>query len=276
MNRCAGVWTAIICILAVGIFVTRTTSKFVSSKETEIGAGMVAEAEGAAEWRMAGAAKTGAAMALDAVPAPKAAEEAPAFASETTTEKLVEAGTVIEETKAGFEDKAAFSGTEAAGQEAAAEEADMAEIVSETAGAVAISPLDTAAAEENTGARTYSAKELRERLDAVLERVMLYGETAPDDPGRQYMMAEFEYTLWSEELNLISQSMRQKMSDEEAERFRVNEVEWHWNRTVDAERAVLKNGAQTAKETGYMKELAEETKERCYQLVNDYEEILDR
>lgn len=229
MNRCAGVWTAIICILAVGIFVTRTTSKFVSSKETEIGAGMVAEAEGAAEWRMAGAAKTGAAMALDAVPAPKAAEEA-----------------------------------------------DMAEIVSETAGAVAISPLDTAAAEENTGARTYSAKELRERLDAVLERVMLYGETAPDDPGRQYMMAEFEYTLWSEELNLISQSMRQKMSDEEAERFRVNEVEWHWNRTADAERAVLKNGAQTAKETGYMKELAEETKERCYQLVNDYEEILDR
>ncbi len=283
MNKRTGMWTVIICILVVGIFVTRTTSKFVSSKNTEIGAGIEAVTEKAADGAAAGAAENGAAKAQSAVPFSaagegvwQAAQEAPALASETAEVKRErkKSDGMAAKAEAVQEDRGNYSETVTTSDQ---EEAAMAaEIISETAGAVAISPLDTTVAKENTGAQTYSAKELRERLDAVLERVTQYGETVPEDPGSLYVMAEFEYTLWNEELNLISQSMRQKMSDEEAERFKVNEVEWRWNRTADANRAALKNGVQTAKEAEYMKELAEETKERCYQLINDYEEILDR
>lgn len=136
------------------------------------------------------------------------------------------------------------------------------------------SPLETAAAEE--AEKRYTADELRARLDHVAEQVLQYGEsTAEMNAGAAFAAAEYERNLWDAELNLIYTSIRQRISEQEAEQLKLKELEWIRERDRAAEKASLRNSNQlTGQSVEYTKKSAEKTKERCYELLEEYEEVL--
>lgn len=66
------------------------------------------------------------------------------------------------------------------------------------------------------------------------------------------------------------------MDEAEKEALKQEELEWIRTRDAAAERAAGKNNVQTNRNTAYILELSEMTKERCYELVDTYASVLDR
>ena len=81
--------------------------------------------------------------------------------------------------------------------------------------------------------------------------------------------------------NLIMDEIAQtegRLLQEENERLKVSEVEWIKERDLYAEKAAAKSGMKNAQNQNpeYTRAISEKTKERCYWLVSEYEEILNQ
>ncbi len=141
------------------------------------------------------------------------------------------------------------------------------------------SPLDPTVRRENIAEKVvYTSGDLKKRLDSVSSQLSKNDVTPPvssSDPGVYYAAAEYEYNLWNSELSLISQTLLGKMSVEEAEDYKAGEVEWLRSRD-QAAGAAAKNGIRSAQEAEHIRTASQETKKRCYSLVEEYSEILDR
>lgn len=329
MNRQRGVWITILCILVIGVSVTKMTRSFIASGTLEtIAANAVSgEPEEAGtnltEIASTGQTATGApagrkapasgidgskeksdlteasetaaardkqkAKSLDqaAAPAMEGAEAGAAPAAEAPAENTASAGEASSENS---EDKAApkivmyqaardskNESDSAAGSGSAADEA-----LQETVK----SPLDpagpgyypTAAETGNETEETASpAKEYEDRLDQTASQITQYRSARNDATANSmYMAAEYEWGLWDNELNTLYSMLRVRMNEEEAEKLKQEELSWLKERDAAAEKAASKTNSQMSRNTAYLEASARETKDRCYKLLEEYGEILER
>ena len=268
MKRQLGVWITIICILVVGVSVTKMTRRFVTSGTLETFA-----AETTVVFEPSAMART----ATGAAGAPETGTEGPrgrqseaelfSAAAETAAEAKV-SETPEEEMAA--EDMAVIT-------EAAEVTPEQEALTSETVK----SPLDPgpapafspAMAEAADGGALNPSENFRERLDSTAEQIERSKEAANSSAQAA---AEYEWTLWDNELNTIYSAIRRNMDEAEKEALKQEELEWIRTRDAAAERAAGKNNVQTNRNTAYILELSEMTKERCYELVDTYASVLDR
>lgn len=331
MNRQRGVWITILCILVIGVSVTKMTRSFIASGTLETMAANAVSGEPEEAWTnltemastgqtatgapagrkapasgidgskeksgLTEASETAAAMdewtakSLDqaAAPAPamEGAEAGAAPAAEAPAENTASAGEASSENP---EDKAApkiimyqaardskNEPDSAAGSDSAADEA-----LQETVK----SPLDPAgpgyyptAAEtgNETEETTSPAKEYEDRLDQTASQITQYRSARNDATANSmYMAAEYEWGLWDNELNTLYSMLRVRMNEEEAENLKQEELSWLKERDAAAEKAASKTNSQMSRNTAYLEASARETKDRCYKLLEEYGEILER
>lgn len=280
MNRQKGVWITIICILVIGVSVTKMTSRFVSSSTL---ATMEAE-DDAFLPRIAGGPET-AQRAADAEET-MAAEAAAGFAAPAERGAGVAPRAAMAE--AGAADRAAPAAEDAPLQAAPASGQageDTAAAVLETVK----SPLDPTGivpgqnyaavegANENSKVTSYTAEDYEERLDQTAAQIVQYRDaSAGSNGGTAYIAAEYELGVWDNELNTLYTLIRSRMDDAEREDLKQEELDWMKDRDAAADRAAARAGGQTSKSTAYTEAAASKTKERCYELVEDYGDVIDR
>lgn len=142
------------------------------------------------------------------------------------------------------------------------------------------SPLETTAAvmaSVEFAEPVYSSSELSDRLSRASTQAEQYRkENKGADAAASYLIAEYERNLWEGELNTIYRSIRVKMTDSEAEALKQEDILWISERDREAERAAGKASGQMAQNAAYSASVSAKTEERCYQLLKDYSEIIDR
>ena len=124
--------------------------------------------------------------------------------------------------------------------------------------------------------KEYTLEELKDRLQTVEEQIAAQEEAADSNPASRYMAAEYAWNLWDGELNLIYSHIRSHMSEEEAEDLKREEVAWLKERDLAAEQAYVQNDTPPKQSIQYITISAQKTRERCYELLEQYEDVLER
>ena len=124
--------------------------------------------------------------------------------------------------------------------------------------------------------KEYTLEELKDRLQTVEEQIAAQEEAVDSNPASRYMAAEYAWNLWDGELNLIYSHIRSHMSEEEAEDLKREEVEWLKERDLAAEQAYVQNDTPPKQSIQYITISAQKTRERCYELLEQYADVLER
>ena len=284
MNRRNGMWLTVLCILAAGIFTTSVTSSFVrESTEAAMVAVTETEARGAqiSVPREASVPEASLKALMDQVDAGVRGKggKAPQAAGGKEPGNLAPGA------------RAALGSPETAAEEAEQEEAAEAGIQAAAEADAAVeetvkSPLDPAApaeAVEASGQEAMEAKTVftKDELDARLEKArelswQYQGSVKDKNAISAYAAAEQLWTLWDQELNLVYGSIRARMTEKEAETLRIAELEWMKERDQAAARAAEASPVPQNQTLESRRAMAEETRVRCYELMEEYEEILER
>ena len=123
----------------------------------------------------------------------------------------------------------------------------------------------------------FTKEELEDRLEKARELSWQYqGSLKEENAVSAYAAAEQLWSLWDKELNLVYGSIRARMSGEEAEALRISELEWMKERDQAASKAADASAVPQNQTLESRKAMAEETRARCYELMEEYEEILER
>ena len=146
------------------------------------------------------------------------------------------------------------------------------------------SPLDPVVTKEmvitaNEESVSYHAEDFFARFAQTEQSALqLWGNVTSDNHSAYLAAAEQERALWDHELNHVYQVIRERLSQEEMEELKLLEVEWIKERDLYAEKALAKSGIKNAQNQNpdYTRALAEKTKERCYWLVSEYEDVLNQ
>lgn len=147
------------------------------------------------------------------------------------------------------------------------------------------SPLDPAIEDEAVITETeeeinvLTAEDFFVRFVSVEETIIkIWDKVTADNPAAYNAAAEQERVLWDYELNLIYGEIRSRMTEEEAEKLKHLELEWLKTRDQYAERTAAKTSLKNVQKQDpvYIRALAEKTKERCYWLAAEYEELLNQ
>ena len=177
----------------------------------------------------------------------------------------------------------AMSGLEsAASKETALPEAAAGAPAEETAAEETVkSPLDPSVDPPKASSvlgeeKEYTLEELKDRLQTVEEQIAAQEEAADSNPASRYMAAEYAWNLWDGELNLIYSHIRSHMSEEEAEDLKREEVAWLKERDLAAEQAYVQNDTPPKQSIQYITISAQKTRERCYELLEQYADVLER
>ena len=128
--------------------------------------------------------------------------------------------------------------------------------------------------DNSTESQLYGFEELENGLsEAEKQAEQGKNKESETNPGLLYAMSERERLIWDRELSKIAGSITGRMTPEEADDFQYQELEW----LKERERA----GAQAAEEgktsghsQGVSGTIARMTRERCYYLLEEYEELL--
>ena len=124
--------------------------------------------------------------------------------------------------------------------------------------------------------KEYTLEELKDRLQTVEEQIAAQEEAVDSNPASRYMAAEYAWNLWDGELNLIYSHIRSHMSEEEAEDLKREEVAWLKERDLAAEQAYVQNDTPPKQSIQYITISAQKTRERCYELLEQYADVLER
>lgn len=248
MKKSLGMWLIVIGIIVVGVSVTRATKEFVSSNR----------AESAAITSVMDISQNDAEEEDDS--------EGEAAESETEyAEKLAEIQENTGRSRRILDEPQA---------EEAIEETE--EGITEAVK----SPLDPAVETEGAYLQiadeiTLTAEDFKNRFETAEAAAEGFGGSKGPD-GNADQAAEQEYRLWDYELNLIYGTIRERMSQDEADELKLLELEWMKERDLYADKALAVNKGVSAKSAEYLKRMTEKTKERCYWLAEQYESVLDR
>lgn len=124
--------------------------------------------------------------------------------------------------------------------------------------------------------KEYTLEELKDRLQTVEEQIAAQEAAVDSNPASRYMAAEYAWNLWDGELNLIYSHIRSHMSEEEAENLKREEVAWLKERDLAAEQAYVQNDTPPKQSIQYITISAQKTRERCYELLEQYADVLER
>lgn len=283
MSRRTGMWVVMLCILAAGMGITKITSDFVSVNTAQTAVVMAGDDNFLAEGRGMAKSVSGTAVAEQfSYDGGNAAAEAKAEA-ETKAEAKVEA-----EAKAEAETES-YEGMKAAG---AAAKTDMvaAEVIVDVAGAESVleeapetvkSPLDPEIREEKNAedaeiSGAYASADISERLAQTESQALRCRESIVESNlVSAYASAEQECALWDRELNLIYNAIVSRMSQKEADTLKLSELEWRKERDMAADKTI-RSAANQNQNLDYVKVMARYTRERCYELYENYSDVLDR
>lgn len=279
-----GVIFSIIFILCAGIFVTNYTRRLVSS-------GTAVEASEADQKSAASAAGSPERSALQL--APGAAEGGLARAAR---QKSVENGTenlpeqeLQPEAEAAMEDQAAPAllsaedGMPTGDSVLSAPVADLQEnygrnkekSIGESA---VISPLtgSVETSEKNASTSAFSSEDYRKKLQDIDEQIKKMKDSGMEPNTDSYRnMADYEYRLWDKELNTIYQDILSRMSTEEADKLRAEEREWMSLRDQTAHKAISKYYGGTMESLEYTASMADSTRTRAFELLDNYGKYFD-
>lgn len=281
MKRRFGMWMTIVCILVVGVSVTKITREFVSSNGVEAAA--ITSVLDASASMMSAATEKKAAAVPEKSALGQGADIAAATFSLTSSDAVAydqdSDAESVSEIMAEAEYEAADAGETASSMARAVPDAmeDMA--VAETVK----SPLDPVVETEGPyldvieDEITYYADDFRERFKTAESTADgFWNNAAFDNSNATQTAAEQEYVLWDYELNLIYSTIRERMSQNEADELKALELEWMKERDIYANKASLGNNSVSVKGPDYLKKMTERTKERCYWLLEQYETVLNR
>lgn len=256
-------WAVILCILAVGIFTTRMTRQFVGAEgEAEMAALALGE-------QALSASAYSEQMQPEEAAEPEAEKDRAVFKADVGTADAENADSGAADTEK--------SDTEASGQ---AETGD--QVLSAYKETVK-SPLEpdpgvegkqAMFSDNSTESQLYGFEELENGLsEAEKQAEQGKNKESETNPDLLYAMSERERLIWDRELSKIAGSITGRMTPEEADDFQYQELEW----LKERERA----GAQAAEERkasghsqGVSGTIARMTRERCYYLLEEYEELL--
>lgn len=266
-------WAVILCILAIGIFTTRMTRQFVGAEgEAEMAALALGE-------QALSASAYSEQMQPEEAAEPEAEKDRAVFkadAGESNAENEAADAVNAENAEPGAADTEK-SDTEASGQ---AETGD--QVLSAYKETVK-SPLEpdpgvegkqAMFSDNSTESQLYGFEELENGLsEAEKQAEQGKNKESETNPDLLYAMSERERLIWDRELSKIAGSITGRMTPEEADDFQNQELEW----LKERERA----GAQAAEERkasghsqGVSGTIARMTRERCYYLLKEYEELL--
>lgn len=252
MKRRFMMWMTIVCILVVGVSVTRMTQDFVTSQGVETAA-------------LINVAEIGSSNApVEVLSEETTAVSSPEEDAEDTMdqEDMVIAAsirdTIVEITPILVTEEPVPTGPK--------------------------SPLDPVVTndsmiEASVEKRIYQAKDFFERFAQTEQNALGLWENISSDNRAAYIAAaEQERILWENELNQVSQVIREHLSLEEIEALKVLEIEWIKERDLYAEKIAAKSSMKNAQNQNpeYTRALVEKTKERCYWLVSEYEDVLNQ
>lgn len=318
------IWLVIVCILVVGVLVTRYTSSVVNREEPS-----QEMAAGGAEMRMAeveaeAAPAEGPAAGAGAAPETTAGSPSPAVqekrsvpdAPATQVEESGQTGALMDEASAEAA-PAMVAETQAAGTavgpgaRAAADPAAAAATGSAGAGAAAATgaaPGPGAAAGASTGTGNgpgagpgATASTTTSMPASPLEGVGGRAENTtlvPDTDYRQRLVdldnqiqklreedkdssayslkasAESELKLWEGEMNTVYNALLDKLNEEDAATLAAEQQEWMKSREARAVENNAKNNAGSLEGVGVTTSLTALTRDRAYELVDRYEELM--
>lgn len=308
MDRQKGVWITIICILVIGVSVTKLTSDFVASGTletaaatnlenpaetsdtaqplTEMASSVMGRAAGAPAAGRSGVSRSGDGRAADGQSDGDTNEKFAAAGAQTQAADMESA--LMEQAQIDdSEEETAAASQEMAGAPQAFAAMPETAVATKAASDTVKSPLEPApgpgnyqAVQESASASDesgYTAEEYRKRLDQTAAQIAQYREVPNDSSANfAYVASEYEWDLWDSELNTLYGILRIRMTEEEAEALKQEELEWLKERDVAADRAAAKTNSQNSRNTAYLEASARKTRERCYELLESYPDVLER
>lgn len=156
-------------------------------------------------------------------------------------------------------------GRAASGREAAAvpEPEELKEEASDTSSPKNVSPSESALAE--------SAAEADPLEDSAAASIKKLKSAETDTSTWSYLnLADYELKLWDDLLNRIYQDIIEHMDETEAEELRKEEKAWIKKRDADAKKVSSRYSGGTLEGLEHTASLAKSTKERAYELLEDY------
>ncbi len=266
-------WAVILCILAAGIFTTRMTRQFVGAEgEAEMAALALGE-------QALSASAYGDQIQPEKAVEPEAEKDRAVFkadAGEANAENEAAGGVNAENAEPGAADTEK-SDTEASGQAEAGDQVLSAykeTVKSPLEPDPGVEGKQAMFSDNSTESQLYGFEELENGLsEAEKQAEQGKNKESETNPDLLYAMSERERLIWDRELSKIAGSITGRMTPEEADDFQYQELEW----LKERERA----GAQAAEERkasghsqGVSGTIARMTRERCYYLLEEYEELL--
>lgn len=118
----------------------------------------------------------------------------------------------------------------------------------------------------------YYRKQLKE-LDTQIKKMR--DDSADSNTYSMKALADKELKLWNREQNTIYEAVAENLSDDSRRQLETSQQAWIKERDIKAEEAAKKYSGGTMEELEYTASLAESTRIRAYQLIDDYEEFLN-
>ena len=272
-------WAVILCILAAGIFTTRMTRQFVGAEgEAEMAALALEE-------------RALSASAYDDQIRPEKAEEPEANAENeaagaanaentdpgTADAENVDSGAANAENAGSGAADTEKSDTEASGQDETGDQVLSAykeTVKSPLEPDPGVEGKQAMFSDNSTESQLYGFEELENGLsEAEKQAEQGKNKESETNPGLLYAMSERERLIWDRELSKIASSITGRMTPEEADDFQYQELEWLKER--DREGALAAEGRKNSGHSqGVSGTIARMTRERCYYLLEEYEELL--
>eukprot|EP00130_Batrachochytrium_dendrobatidis_P008275 XP_006683150.1 hypothetical protein BATDEDRAFT_28709 [Batrachochytrium dendrobatidis JAM81] len=115
--------------------------------------------------------------------------------------------------------------------------------------------------------------EYLERLDNIQKELDALPEKVDSDKGVTNVMKNYygrSYEMYDKELNEIYALLKKELSPETMEDLKTEQIKWIEQKEETANEERLKYNGGTFENVAYYISLYESTKERCYELVNEY------
>jgi uncharacterized protein YecT (DUF1311 family) len=277
MNKSRGIWIVIGSILVIGILITLATTSFINSKEIipdPVGIQSFSSSEVSSDQDNGTYYNKG--------------QESYSGDQKKTKEQtsIPEEGASLKRA-AGTEGKSNESNSKRAAAEAGPEErteilsdsadADMAPLAADAIQETVISPKnpDLKAKSSIESASESGAAFYQKHLVSLDEQIKKIREESGD--SNTYSMkalADKELKLWNMEQNTIYDTIAQTLSDEERESLESSQQNWVKTRDAKAVDAAKKFSGGSLEGLEYTASLAESTRERAYELVKEYSDVL--
>lgn len=186
-------------------------------------------------------------------------------ADDTGNETLKAAGGTVQSRGAAAAETAPDTPAPAQELQRSSRGAASADLISPASETTAVS--ETAAEKEEQA----TAQAYQRELDSAAASIKKLKSAETDTSTWSYLnLADYELKLWDDLLNRIYQDIIEHMDETEAEELRKEEKAWIKKRDADAKKVSSRYSGGTLEGLEHTASLAKSTKERAYELLEDY------